>query len=166
MLTSDLALIVASALFFGLCVAIAWSDMRHRRIPNRFILLLILGAPLLLIGGQMTPKTMAASFALALCLFFVGSQLFARGWIGGGDVKLICALVLWFPPGPALWFVYLALLFGGVLALIVLVLRLAARRGLVTIGSAQRRLLEETLCVPYGVSICAAAAVSFITLWF
>lgn len=165
MLTSDLALLLASAVIFGACLAAAWTDVLRRRIPNRLILLLALGAPLLVVGGHMPTGAFAGALALSLGLLLLGSRLFARGWIGGADVKLICALTLWFPPGQGVWFVCLALMFGGVLALIVLGLQLAVRRDLISVGVTQRRLLLDTLSVPYGVSIGAAAAVQFAIVW-
>lgn len=161
----DLLLLASSAIFCGACLTVACTDMLHRRIPNRLILLLLLGAPLLVVGGQMPPGVFLTSLALSSGLLLLGIQFFARGWIGGGDVKLICVLTLWFPPGEALWFVYLALVFGGVLALVVLGLRLAMRRGLVPMGATQRRLLLDSLCVPYGVSIAIAAILNFSLVW-
>ena len=165
MLTSDLVLLLASAVIFGACLGAAWTDVLRRRIPNRLILLLALGAPLLVLGGHMPTGDFAGALSLSLALFLLGSQLFARGWIGGGDVKLICALTLWFPPGQGVWFVCLALMFGGVLALIVLGLQVAVRRDLIPVGATQRRLLLDTLSVPYGVSIGGAAAVQFAIVW-
>ena len=165
MTVANLFLLAASCIFFGTGLAAALGDLRRRRIANRLVLALVLGAPILVIGGQMAPSVFAGALALSATMLMLGTMLFARGWIGGGDVKLICAMAIWFPPGDALWFVYLALVFGGVLALAVLALRVLSRRGLVPIAASQRPLIEATLCVPYGLSIVAAGAVVFVSVW-
>ena len=40
-----------------------------------------------------------AAIGCALAVFIVGALLFARGYLGGGDVKLLTAATLW--AGPA-----------------------------------------------------------------
>ena len=161
MTVSALCLLMASCVFLGAGFAAALGDIRSRIISNRWVLALVAAAPLLVIGGHMPPRAFAGSLALSAVLLLLGAMLFARGWIGGGDVKLICAMVLWFPPADALWFVYLALVFGGVLALLVLFLRTLARRGVVPVDTDQRQMLDAALCVPYAVSIATAGALVF-----
>lgn len=163
---SALCLLAASGVFFGTGILAALGDIRTRTIANRLVLALVAGAPFLVIGGQMPPPVFAGALALSTGLLLGGAILFAHGWVGGGDVKLIAAIAIWFPPTDALWFLYLALVFGGVLAVLMLALRALARRGLVPVGTAQRQMLDATLCVPYAVSIVAAGAAVFVFVWF
>src|SRR5690606_16562885 len=59
----------------------------------------------------------------ALVVLAVAFGLFAMGWIGGGDAKLAAATTLWLGFGLTLpYLVYTALL-GGVLTLLIPVLR-------------------------------------------
>ena len=104
-----------------------------------------LGSKLSLVGG------LAAGCAGAV--FVAGALLFSRGFIGGGDVKLLTAATLWAGPSltPALLIV--TGLLGGVLT-IVLVAPLAM---------GVRRLMRHPHGglgpVPYGVAIAAAALI-------
>jgi prepilin peptidase CpaA len=85
-------------------------------------------------------------------VFAVGLLAFARGWMGGGDVKLLTAIATWTGlEGLLLQFVATALAGGG-LALVLI----AARSGLALAGvDAARvpRLLRRDAPLPYGVAI-------------
>lgn len=85
--------------------------------------------------------------------------LWAPGWIGGGDAKLVAALALWFGWPSVLTFLLLAMICGGILA----GLLLAARRFAPALPVAPERLAASPLApgapVPYGVAIAAG------TLW-
>ena len=56
----------------------------------------------------------------ALAVFLVGAVLFARGWLGGGDVKLLTAATLWAGPAGTPALLVLTGVLGGVLALFLL----------------------------------------------
>ena len=49
--------------------------------------------------------------------------LFARGYIGGGDVKLIPAIALWAGPSRILEFILITTICGGLLALLIISFR-------------------------------------------
>ena len=92
-----------------------------------------------------------------LALLAVGTPMFAAGKLGGGDVKLLASAGLWFDLAGALWMLVAVALAGGVLALLVLVLR--------TIGWSEeirRRvvLLRPGGGIPYGVAIAAGALIA------
>jgi prepilin peptidase CpaA len=119
MITSATAAI-ATSLAVTAC-ALAWaavSDFLHYIIPNRtpIIVTMAYGAvacfmPLpFLIGGAAT----------GLGVFAVGAFLFARGWMGGGDVKLIGAVALWAGPSLLSHFAVATCLAGTALALVIL----------------------------------------------
>ena len=50
--------------------------------------------------------------------------MFAAGKLGGGDVKLLAATGLWFDFHGALWMLICVAISGGILALVVLILRM------------------------------------------
>src|SRR5687767_8192097 len=94
------------------------------------------------------------NFAVFAALMAVGTVLFAAGKLGGGDVKLFAATGLWFDLSGALTMLICVLLAGGVLALLVLALRMFgwndATRDRVVI-------LKAGGGIPYGVAIAAGS---------
>ena len=82
--------LVPVAGFTGLMAVTAFEDLRRLVIPNRLILALCVLWPFYL---AIAPKLSLASGGLAAgcaaAVFVVGALLFARGLIGGGDVKLL-----------------------------------------------------------------------------
>ena len=101
------------------------------------------------------------NFAIFAALMAVGTILFAAGKLGGGDVKLFAATGLWFDLTGALTMLICVLLAGGVLALLVLGLRMFAwsetARGRVP-------MLNAGAGVPYGVAIAAGSLVAVAAL--
>jgi prepilin peptidase CpaA len=129
----------------------ALTDVAGRRIPNRLVLALValatvrIGAELLGGVGFGAP---ALDLGLALGVFLVGAFVFHFGMIGGGDVKLIAAGVLWTGAGAAGEFLLATAIAGGVLAgAFLLQTRLAPRPE----GAARVR----PPSLPYGIAIAA-----------
>lgn len=77
----------------------AGTDLQRREIDNWLNLAIALGAPAFWwAGGLPLWPEVALQVAVALGVFALAAGLFAIGQMGGGDVKLIAALALWFPP--------------------------------------------------------------------
>jgi prepilin peptidase CpaA len=103
-----------------------------------------------------------AAIGCALAVFIVGAVLFSRGYLGGGDVKLLTAATLWAGPAGTPELLMLTGVLGGVLALFFLMpfgLQIvAAARGMLGSPSiAGERGLG--MPVPYGVAIAVAALI-------
>lgn len=136
------------AVFLLSIVAAAAVDMRYRRVPN----LLVIVAALSGIGAfVMTGNTSLLWHPLlvAAAILAVGVPMFARGWVGGGDVKLLAAAACWFTADGALRFVASVFLAGGVLALLFIGSRLVLRK---------RTARHSAAGLPYAVAIAAGAA--------
>ncbi|MDB5474581.1 MAG: cpaA [Phenylobacterium sp.] len=94
-----MALIEHAPVAFGLSVtaaALAWaaaSDFSRYLIPNRVCLLAVAGYAIAGLGLPLGPWL--AGWATGAAALTLGAALFARGWVGGGDVKLCAAAVLW-----------------------------------------------------------------------
>jgi prepilin peptidase CpaA len=91
-------------------------DLRTRRVPNWLsvaTLALGLGARGL-VGG---PWAMALGIAGMAALLALLLYPFARRWIGGGDLKLLCAVGGWMGPALALELLLASALAAGPLAL-------------------------------------------------
>lgn len=96
-------------------LAAAISDALTYLIPNRYAAVIVLAFAVYAVGKPMAVWT-GGPIAALLCLL-VGIVLFARGLLGGGDVKLLTAAALWagFDQLPLLLFI--TSLAGGALAL-------------------------------------------------
>lgn len=95
--------------------------------------------------------------AVGLGALVLGMALYAPGWIGGGDAKLIAAAALWFGWPDALIFLGKAALMGGALAVALLMLRrIVPATGLPT-GWVARTPLAEGAPAPYGIALAAGA---------
>ncbi|WP_448187735.1 A24 family peptidase [Azospirillum sp. sgz301742] len=146
---NELFLIAASAL---LVVAAAW-DVRSYRIPNTICAgLAVLFVFRSLAIGPPFPFSHLVTAALA---FAAGFVLFARNLMGGGDVKLLAAAVLWIPPALVPAQITWMAMAGGVFAALLLAARGVAQRFAVASGGegALPLLLQHNAPVPYGVAI-------------
>jgi prepilin peptidase CpaA len=153
------------ALAIILCLlAAAWRDVAVRRIPNGIAA--AVAAAGLGIRALEGLTALGASAAAAIALFLLLFLLFARGWLGGGDVKLATAIALGLPP-EAIWpFVVITALAGGVLSALYLA-AIRARPRWCGPGGRTRGLLRRVLAaeawrirrrgpLPYGIALCAS----------
>ncbi|NUT00551.1 MAG: peptidase [Sphingomonas sp.] len=146
-----LALILSILLF-----AAAAEDSVRLRISNVTVLLVLVGAIVAaFVAGP--GIRLWQNLAVFLSLLAVGTPMFAAGKLGGGDVKLLAATGLWFDFSGALGLLIAVALAGGLLALLVLVLRSISwsediRRRVV--------LLRPKGGIPYGVAIAAGALIA------
>lgn len=137
------------------CLALAVAaveDVARLRVSNITVLLIIAAA-------GVAAATIGLSFALwENFLVFVpllagGTILFARGKVGGGDVKLLAAAGLWTDLESALILVAAVFISGGLLALALLSWRLVPRKGNVS------ALRDRAKGIPYAVAIAVGAFV-------
>ena len=111
-----MGVVFSYALLAGLATALivaAVTDLRSRTIANRLNLAIALAAPLywLAVGyGWVDIVFMLAQTALT---FVFCVALFAARQMGGGDVKLLTALALWFPPLAFFELVFMMAVLGG-----------------------------------------------------
>lgn len=106
-------------------------DMRTFTISNRLVIAVAVLAPLFwwAAGVPMWPDA-AWRIGVSLAVFVGAALTFYMGMMGGGDVKLAAALVLWFSPLATIKFLILMSMAGGVLTLAIVVAhRLRAREG-------------------------------------
>jgi prepilin peptidase CpaA len=151
--------LVVLAGFLGLMLAAAVEDLRRLTISNRLTASLCALWP---VHVATMPLAVAPGAALlcALPTFLCGAVLFARGVIGGGDVKLLAAAVLWAGPGGFVALLVTSGVFGGVLAMLLLMPATAPlMTALRTAGATPEAGAATGLRapVPYGVAIAAAA---------
>ena len=147
---------------YALSATMLWvvvSDAVHyiiSNVLNAVILALYITAVILLPIPGWLPALGAAGVVLV-----IGLGLFALGLMGGGDIKLLVVLSLWTGWGvQTLQFIFLTAIFGGLLVILVLILRAIIPPILVRTNPARNlpRLLTRKQPVPYGIAIAAAFA--------
>jgi len=140
--------------FAALLIGAAITDARDYLIPNR-LCLAILGlypvhAVLAWYSGM--PINWPSGLGISAAIFVIGLGLFARGVVGGGDVKLLAVAALWAgPEGTPLLLIVTGL--AGALVAIAMLLRgwLRARQAPAVAATTP----VPNLGVPYGVAIAA-----------
>jgi prepilin peptidase CpaA len=143
-----------------LFIVAAYTDVKSFRIPNTLVAgMASLGIIRLIVLGD--PSIALYTVAASAVLLIIGLALFALGYFGGGDAKLITAAALLVSYNHLFSFLLIMSICGAVLSLVVLAIHkylpLYAGPRLATL------LPKNRLAVPYGVAIAAAGSV---TLFF
>ena len=129
------------ALLAALLVAAAVWDLKKREIPHAIVIAVaLLALPFWWVSGLSLWPDVALQVGLALIVFAVFAAMFAFGWMGGGDVKLLAALALWLPP----------------VALMMMLVIMSFAGGALTVGTimwSRMRNPGATPEIPYGVAI-------------
>jgi prepilin peptidase CpaA len=129
--------------------ASAYTDLRWRRIDNRLVLAMaILGAVRAVLIAS--PQTALFSALGALLVGTLLLPLFLRGWIGGGDLKLIAASCWFFGIGSTPSFLLAVTLCGGAISLITLGARFVRAS---TAPAASRGSATAEATLPYALAI-------------
>jgi prepilin peptidase CpaA len=146
---------------FPACViAAAMTDATSYTIPNRLSAFLAIAFIPAALAVGLTPVTFAISLGFGVAGLAVGVAMFALRWIGGGDAKLLAACALWLGMGAITPFLLWTAVAGGVLAVVLMLLR-KAPLPLANIGPAWfGRLMKPGGDVPYGVAIAAGALIA------
>ncbi|MDC7677123.1 A24 family peptidase [Asticcacaulis machinosus] len=149
--------VTAFMLIYPACLLwAAISDIRTMTISNRLCLILAGGFyPAALLLGLSLPL-IGLHTLLAFGVLLAGMAMFAAGWMGGGDAKLMTAASLWLGLSATLPFVFYVAIAGGALTLLFLILRKVFKRT-ETMTEWQKRLMTDKGGVPYGVAIFAGA---------
>ncbi|KPH59569.1 MULTISPECIES: A24 family peptidase [Novosphingobium] len=104
------------ALLLALAIALlraAFTDIRRREIGNGLNLAIALAAPLWWWAAGFGWADIAWQIGLAAVTFALACVLFALRQMGGGDVKLLAALALWFVPASFGQLIVLMAMIGG-----------------------------------------------------
>jgi prepilin peptidase CpaA len=142
-------------------------DMFTLTIPNRVSLVLIAAFFLAALVTGMSWTALGAHVATGLAVLLFGFALFAGGFIGGGDAKLLAAAALWLGFNDiALYVLYVAVA-GGLLALVIVAYRAIIPPPFLMRQPWAMRLHAKAGGMPYGLALAAAALAIFpSTAWF
>jgi len=147
--------------FAALMLLAAIEDLRRLVIPNALTLSLCVLWPLYALTVS-TPLGALSALGCAVAIFLVGALLFSRGYIGGGDVKLLAVAVLWAGPARTVPVLLLTALLGGMLALFLMIPPAAqlATLARAKLGPGEAAVKSGMATpVPYGIAIAAAALI-------
>lgn len=150
----DLAIL---AIFPGVMVFAAISDMLTMKIPNLASLLLVVAFFIMAMAMGMQWSaigwhTLAGVLTLVVCFMF-----FNAGWIGGGDAKLAAATALWFGFGHLMDYLIYASIAGGALTVLILQFRQWPLPAAVRSHTWIQRLHDKGGDIPYGIALAAGA---------
>lgn len=139
----------APALLLGLLVLILVSagieDARIREIADwKNAAIALLALPWWFAMGLSPWPDMAIQAAMAAGVFALFALAFHFGMMGGGDVKMIAAIALWFPFNQFVNLLVIMSLAGGAITLLMLIEKWVRRR-------------TEPPEIPYGIAIAIAA---------
>ena len=128
-----------------LLVSAGVEDARKREIANwKNAAIALLAVPWWVANGLSFWPDIAIQIGIALAVFALFAAAFHFGMMGGGDVKMIGALALWFPFQPLVTMLIIMSLAGGAITLLMLIDKWLRRQ------TAQPE-------VPYGIAIAIAA---------
>ncbi|MCE6970000.1 A24 family peptidase [Cereibacter sphaeroides] len=143
------ASLVPLMLLAPVLVAVAASDLRHMRIPNALSLaavaLFVISLP------WFPPDDLPMRLVVAGGVFVIGFAAFCLRLIGGGDVKILAALLLFVPVSqmPVFANIFAAALLVGIAVILLVRLLPAARRS-------SWPSMQRTRRFPMGISIALA----------
>ena len=150
------ALLTLSAAAAVIYVTAMQQDLARRQIPN----ILSIGLLLLAVGKWLIVGSLSGaiwSVAAGSIVFLVTFVLFARGWMGGGDVKLLTASSLFLGAWLTYPFVVCTALAGGFITLGVIAKDLGARWLRPAHTEGNLAVPQSRTTVPYGVAISIGA---------
>ena len=153
-------------MFYELCVLLIFPfcmiyagirDAMSFTIPNAVSLVLVVAFFLLAPFSGLSLEVIGGHILVGFLALIIGFVLFARGYLGGGDVKIIAAAALWLGLEQTAPFLLFTALFGGLLSVSILYIR---RMPLPSFLHGQKWLLDwqcGKAAVPYGIAIGLAA---------
>jgi prepilin peptidase CpaA len=157
----------ALLLIFPFAMAFAAAtDLLTMKIPNWLSIGLCVAfvviAPLSGLSGQQ----MLMHLATGALVLIAGIALFALGWMGGGDGKILAVASLWIGFDQLVTFLAYVAIAGGVLAVAILAYRRVPAGALPLPGWAMR-LHDPGEGIPYGLAIAAGALIVYpTTVWY
>ena len=127
------------------------------RIPNVVSLALVAGFLLLAPATGVSWQAIGIQFGFAISVLVAGFIMFYRGYMGGGDAKLLAAGALWFGAQDVLPFLLISSLYGGALTLGLLYVRTLPLPASIARIDWAARLHHADVGIPYGIAITAGA---------
>ncbi len=142
--------------FAGTMLTAAAKDATSMTIPNWISLAVIAGFIIVTPFIWDSWSVLSQHLLVGLTFFAVGFAMFAFGWLGGGDAKLMAATALWWQWDDAALYVIYTTFLGGVLALLLVFGRKYIPERLLTAQWAHHLFRDEKK-MPYGLALAGGA---------
>lgn len=143
-------------IFAGTMLTAAAKDATSMTIPNWISLAVIAGfvivTPFVWAGWDV----FSTHLLVGLAFFAAGFAMFAFGWLGGGDAKLMAATALWWQWDDAIIYIFYTTMLGGVLALLLVFGRKFIPTKVLTAQWAHHLFRDEKK-MPYGLALAGGA---------
>jgi prepilin peptidase CpaA len=154
---------ILTLLFFPFLMAFAGaSDLFSMKISNKIPIMLVLCFFITAILAEIQIETITYHILCALSVLLVTFCMFALGWVGGGDAKLIAATSLWFGlSNNLLNYFIIATLIGGLLTIAIMNSRRHPLPWPLSGSSWIVRLHDMNSGIPYGLALAAAALIVY-----
>lgn len=149
-------------LFPVLVIIAALTDITSFTIPNRISAILVVAFVPAALALARPFGEMGVDAAVCFVALLAGMGMFAAGWIGGGDAKLLAAAALWLGLPAMPMFLIVTALAGGALAMLLMNARSPWVQPYLSGAPAWlTRLATPGADVPYGVAIATGALAAF-----
>lgn len=152
---------IVSIFFPAMLLAAAAFDVSSFKIPNRLTALMVVAWPICAMATDMTLVQMGWAMVAALVVLMFGFSLFAAGLLGGGDAKLMAAVVLYTGASLALPFVLRTTIAGASVAIMLTMFRRFPLPQMAMEHQWIMQLYGRSRDMPYAVAI----AIGGLTVW-
>ena len=151
MLEYPLLLLFPAAMLYA-----AVMDFFTMTIPNKISVALVLGFLAVALLAGVSWQVLLDHVGAGMLVLVVSIFMFARGWFGGGDAKLLSAAALWFGFDQLLDYTLLTTILGGLLAVSILVYRQMVPPMWISGMGWAERLYDQKAGIPYGLALAGA----------
>lgn len=148
--------LIVTLVFAAPLMAAACTDFWSMKIPNKVSLAMAAGFFLTLPLTWQGFPVFGDHLTIGLMFFLAGFVMFALGWFGGGDAKLMAAISLWFGWGDILPFILYTTIFGAFIGLFIMLSNNLIPIRLRT-SELGMRLFQGGDDMPYGLALAAGA---------
>ncbi len=168
--SQPLLFILSQPLLFVFPAAMIFSalmDLFTMTIPNRVSIALVLAFFGAAFVSAMPLQSVWGHLGCGLLALVITMVMFAQGWLGGGDAKLLSATVLWIGPDDLVTYLIAVTLLGGVLAIAILAYRTMIMPSWLIRQDWALRLHQQGSGIPYGIALAGAGLWVYpATHWF
>jgi len=143
-------------IFAAVMLIAAYNDATTMKIPNWISLALIAGFVVIQPFVFQGWSVLGAHMIVGGVFFLAGFAMFALGWLGGGDAKMMASTALWWQWPDVIMYISYTTLVGAALAILLLFGRKILPVSIL-ISQIPLAMFKEEKNMPYGLALAAGA---------